>query len=61
MLALKRTERTDYELLSDRVTAAMETGNAAQARLVLKENEESFPTEVARIRREVQADYGTRL
>ena len=43
------------------MTAAMETGNAAQARLVLKENEEAFPTEVARIRREVQADYGTRL
>ena len=61
MLTLKPTERSDYDLLSDRVTAAMETGNAAQARLVLKENEESFPTEVARIRREVQADYGTRL
>ena len=61
MLALKRTERTDYEILSDRVTAAMETGNQAQARLVLKDNEESFPTEVARIRREVQRDYGTRL
>lgn len=61
MLTLKRTERTDYELLSDRVTAAMETGNHAQARLVLKEHEESFPTEVARIRREVQQDYGTRL
>lgn len=61
MLTLKTIERSDYDLLSDRVTAAMETGNAAQARLVLKENEESFPTEVARIRREVQADYGTRL
>ena len=61
MLTLKTTERSDYDLLSDRVTAAMEPGNAAQARLVLKENEESFPTEVARIRREVQADYGTRL
>lgn len=61
MLTLKTTERSDYDLLSDRVTAAMETGNAAQARLVLKENEESFPTEVARIRREVQQDYGTRL
>ena len=61
MLALKRTERTDYELLSDRVTAAMETGNPAQARLILKDSEESFPTEVARIRREVQQDYGTRL
>ena len=61
MLTLKRTERTDYELLSDRVTAAMETGNPAQARLVLKEHEESFLTEVARIRREVQQDYGIRL
>ena len=61
MLALKRTERTDYELLIDMVTADMETGNHAQARLVLKENEESFPLEVARIRREVQQDYGTRL
>ena len=61
MLTLKTNERSDYDLLSDRVTAAMETGNAAQARLVLKESEEAFPTEVARIRREVQADYGTRL
>ena len=61
MLTPKTNERSDYDLLSDRVTAAMETGNAAQARLVLKENEESFPTEVARIRREVQADYGIRL
>lgn len=61
MLTLKTNERSDYDLLSDRVTAAMETGNPAQARLVLKENEESFPIEVARIRREVQQDYGTRL
>ena len=61
MPTLKTNERSDYDLLSDRVTAAMETGNAAQARLVLKENAESFPTEVARIRREVQADYGIRL
>ena len=61
MLTLKTTERSDYDILSDRVTAAMETGNAAQARLVLKENEESFPTEVAHLRREVQADYGIRL
>ena len=61
MLTLKTDERSDYDILSDRVTAAMETGNPAQARLVLKENEESFPTEVARIRREVQQDYGTRL
>ena len=61
MLTLKRTERTDYEILSDLVTAAMETGNHAKARLVLKENEELFHTEVARIRREVQRDYGTRL
>lgn len=60
-LQLKQSERSDYALISDKVSAAMETGNAAQARLVLKENEESFPTEVARIRREVQADYGTRL
>lgn len=61
MLALKTTERSDYDLLSDRVTAAMETGNAAQARLILKESEEAFPTEVARIRREVQVEYGIRL
>ena len=61
MLTLKYELDPDYELLSDRVTAAMETGNPAQARLVLKEHEELFPTEVARIRREVQQDYGTRL
>ena len=43
MLTLKTNERSDYDILSDRVTAAMETGNAAQARLVLKESEEAFP------------------
>ena len=61
MLTLKQTKQSDRDILSDKVVAAMETGNAAQARLVLKEHEESHPTEVASIRREVQADYGIRL
>lgn len=52
---------TDYQIIADRIYAAMESGNHAQARLVLKENEESFKADTDRIRHEVQVDYGIRL
>jgi hypothetical protein len=59
-LKFQRT-RTDGELLSDRVYAAMETGNPQQARLVMKEHEEAFPTEVQNIRHNVLKEYGIRI
>lgn len=55
-------ERTERDIAHDRVYAAMETGNAAQARLYLKEFEGSGDSEGADIlRRTVQKDYGIRL
>lgn len=53
--------RTDYQVLSDKVYSAMETGNHAAARLVLKEHEETFDVEVRMIRRNVLQEYGIRL
>lgn len=60
-MQLKQTVQTDYEVLEDKVVAAMETGNAGQARLVLAEHAETFPNEVERIRRMVLRQYNTRL
>ncbi len=53
--------RSDYQALSDKVYAAMETGNHAEARLVLKEHEETFSYEVAALRRSILVDYGIHL
>lgn len=53
--------RNDYQVLQDKVYAAMETGNHAEARLTLKEHEETFDVEVKLIRRSVMKDYGIRL
>lgn len=53
--------KKDSQVLSDKVYAAMETGNPAQARLVLKEHEETYPAIVREIRRSVLIDYGTRV
>lgn len=54
-------KQSDRDRLSDMVVAAMETGNASRARTILKEHEETFPAEVASIRRETLADYGIHL
>lgn len=53
-------KRTDYEIISDKVVAAMETGNQSKAREVLAEFS-AFESECLRIRREVVRDYGYRL
>lgn len=54
-------EKSEAEILSDKVYAAMETGNPAQARLVLREHSEAFPVECTRIRHDVLKDYGVML
>ena len=59
-MQLKR-EQSDQDRLSDRVYAAMETGNAGEARRVLAEHRETFTTDVDKIRRDVQREYGVRL
>lgn len=53
--------RSDYDVLSDKVVAAMETGNFAGARRILAEHQEAFPAEVQQVQSEVARDYGYRL
>ena len=57
----KRREQNDYERILDAVYASMETGNAGNARLVLAEHAETFPTEVELVRKSVLKDYGISL
>lgn len=59
-LKFKR-EQTDGEALFDKVVAAMETGNPAQARLVIAEHIETYPTECRNAQRYVLGEYGIRL
>lgn len=54
-------EQNDLDRLLDMVYSAMETGNQAQARLVVAEHRETFPQEIKRIREAVQEDYGVSL
>ena len=54
----KRTPRDEY---TDKVYAAMETGNPEGARLALKEFEGQDSEGSDIIRRQVQKDYGIRL
>lgn len=51
-------QRSDRELIEDKVVAAMETGNFARARLVLAEHADTFPTEVQAVKNQVLRDYG---
>lgn len=61
MLTPKSHEQTDTQRISDMVSAAMETGNTAKARLVLAEHADTFPIAVAYVRTSVLREYGVRL
>lgn len=56
-----QTKRSDKDLLSDKVYAAMETGNHGGAREVLANHVATFPEAVASIQRDVLQDYGVKL
>lgn len=53
--------RSDLDVLHDKIYAAMETGNTGAARIVVAEHQDSFPSEIAIIISQVQTDYGIRL
>lgn len=61
MLSMRRSVQTDYEVLSDKIVAAMETGNTGEARRIVAEHLDTFPGEIKRIRAEVLTDYGIRI
>ena len=54
-------QQSDSDRLQDKVTAAMETGNPGEARLILAEHRDTFPEAVHSIRSNVLAEYGIRL
>lgn len=53
--------QSDRDRLQDKVYSAMETGNHAEARLVLAEHADTFPVAVARVWLNVHTDYGVAL
>lgn len=61
MLELKKTTQTPADLLSDKVYAAMETGNAGMAREALAAAPESLDGRIKTLRIEVLQRYGVRL
>lgn len=60
-LTLKSTVRSDHDILLDKVTAAMETGNPGRAREVLADHVHTFPNEVRAIQASVLRDYNIAL
>lgn len=58
---MKSTKRTEHDEIHDRVYAAMETGNAGQARTILAEYRDLHPQSAERLRADVLADYGVAL
>lgn len=54
-------QTSDSTAIQRRVYAAMETGNAGEARRFLKEHEETYPEIVAELRKTVLQDYGIKL
>lgn len=61
MLEFDKRNRADEDAIYDQVYAAMETGNHAQARRLLKEYEETFEDTVKTVRASVMVDYGIKL
>lgn len=59
--ALKKAEQSPADILSDRVYAAMETGNASAARAALAEASEDLDAHVYGLRVQVLGRYGVRL
>ncbi len=57
----RQVTRSDKDILSDKIYAAMETGNAGSARKILADHIKAFPKEVAAIQVDVMKDYGVRL
>lgn len=60
--AFKKSEQSPADVLSDRVYAAMETGNAGAARVALAEASAELTLEaVPKLRTAILAEYGIRL
>lgn len=58
---MKSSKRTGHDEVHDRVYAAMETGNAGQARTILTEYKELHKQNAERLRADVLAEYGVAL
>lgn len=60
MQPIKSTQ-DEHDVFRDKVYAAMETGNAGRARLLLGEYEDMHPEKAQALRADVLAGYGTAL
>jgi hypothetical protein len=55
---MRKAIQTEQEKVIDRITAAMETGNHAQARTLLTEFREHYPEMAENVRADIIAGYG---
>ena len=60
-MQFKSQEERDHAALSDRVSAAMETGNQGQARTLVEEYSDVNPALADSLRTEVLREYGVSL
>jgi hypothetical protein len=61
MIAMKSAVQAEENLLRDRITAAMETGNHGQARTLLREARALYPALAENIRMDVLQEYSVGL
>lgn len=57
-MQLKKAQQTEAEAMSDRVIAAMETGNHAQARTLLRELKAIDTSAYEKVRADIIGAYG---
>jgi len=60
-LTFKSKARDEHAVLADKVYAAMETGNTATARTLIREYADRFADKAAALRSAIVKDYGVRL
>ena len=61
LLKFANKGRSEHDVIADKVSAALETGNAGQARMVLAEYKDKYPEHAARLRASCIAEYGVSL
>lgn len=60
-MQLARKVRSEHDVFADKVFAALETGNTAQARTLMQEYREHHTDEANRLQAAITKGYGVRL
>ena len=60
-MQLKSTKRDEHDEFKDKVSAALDTGNAGRARTILTEYADKYPDHANALRSDCLAEYGIAL